>query len=157
MAIKCTYRQLAALRDQSERGGGVVPGPISKLNKVDESTVPSIGDRIRISRFVSTIITETIEYEQAYMVLVKKYRAPDEKNQGQYIIPPASQSDYQNELNKLEDTETEVATGLLPAVLIAKVPLCVADLTVLMPFLAIPSDSGDAIPFDKTPKRKPGS
>jgi hypothetical protein len=59
--IRCTYQQLAALRDQLDRSESVIPGPISKLAKIDEASVPAIKDRIRIGHFIRAVVGETIK------------------------------------------------------------------------------------------------
>jgi hypothetical protein len=140
MAIKCTYRQLAALRDQTDREGSIVVGPMSKLNKVDEQTVTSIVDRVRIARFIKAIITETVEYEKTHLELLKKYGVQDEKNKAVYIIPPDKREDYHTEMKKLEEQEVEVNVVPLPSSVIEKVSLTVGDLAVLEPFVLFPAE-----------------
>lgn len=154
MSIKCTYRQLAALRNQSDRQGGVILGPIAKLNKVDESLVPAIMDRIRISRFVRTIISETIKYERLHLDLLKKYGILDEKDKSRYLLPPDRQAEYQEAMQDLDNTETEVSTSPLPTYAIEKVSLSVEDLSALEPFISIPDDSSNAIPIGRQSKHK---
>lgn len=154
MSIKCTYRQLAALRNQSDRAGGVLLGPIAKLNKVDESLVPAIMDRIRISRFVKAIITETIKYERSHLDLLKKHGILDEKDKSRYLIPVEGQSDYQEAMQNLDGTETEVPTSPLPASVIEKVSLSVEDLSVLEPFISVPGDIADPGAVERRSKHK---
>jgi len=138
MAIKCTFRQLASLRDQIDSKGAPIPGPMTKLNKVDESSVPSIVDRVRIARFIKAIIAETVEYEKVHLDLLKKYGEQDAENKLRYLIPPEKMQEYQTEMQKLDGTETEVSVVPLPASVIEKVSLSVGDLAALEPFIVLP-------------------
>jgi hypothetical protein len=153
--IKCTYRQLSALCDQFDKEEKVVPGVISKLAKIDENQVPAIKDRIHIGHFIRSVVSETVKYEQAHIELLKKHgQLSNTSDRPRYLITPEYQVAYRTDLQKLENTETEVSAFPLPASMLEKVSLSVSDLGALEPFLTLPGEEADITHNDKRSKAR---
>lgn len=132
MPIKCTYKDLADLRD---RDG--VPGPMTKFNNVGDNV--SLVDRTRIMKWLKPIIAETAEFEKTHLALLGKYGQRNKDRANLYVIPPEKQAEYQTENGRLEATEVEVASVPLPVESYdGKVPMTVGDLVVLEKFVVMP-------------------
>jgi hypothetical protein len=139
--IKCSYRDLAGLRDQTitTQGANQItrPGPLTKLAQADDTRVPLLMDRIRIGRFVTKIIAAIKEMEADAMELLKKYGKQDEKNPAMFNIPPESRTQFNEENNKLNDTECEITLLPLPESVYGRLPFTAGDLMALMKFIEL--------------------
>jgi len=138
--IKCTYHDLAGLRDQTVNQGSTQitkPGPLTKLAQADETRIPLLMDRIRIGRFVGKIVAEIKEMEADAMKLLSKYGKQEEKNPAIFNIPPINRELFNEENNKLNDTECEITLLPLPESVYGRLPLTAGDLMALEKFIVL--------------------
>lgn len=134
--IKCTYRDLAGLRDQTI-GGVNRPGPLTKLAQADDTRVPLLMDRIRIGRFVQKVIAEIKVMETDALELLRKYGKQDEKNPTMFNIAPENRAVFNAENDKLNETECEITLLPLPESVYGRLPLTAGDLMALEKFIVL--------------------
>lgn len=138
--IKCTYGDLAGLRDATITQGTTQvnrPGALTKLAQADETRVPLLMDRIRIGRFIQKVVAEIKEMESAALALLRKYGKQDEKNPTSFNIPPEVRTQFNEENTKLNAMETEISLLPLPESVYGKLPLTASDLMALEKFITL--------------------
>jgi hypothetical protein len=148
--IKCTYSDLAGLRDQNitDAKGNVMavrPGPLTKLAQADDKQVPLLMDRIRIGRFVRAVVTEIKEMETDAMELLRKYGKQNEQNPTNFHIPPESRDQFNKENSRLNETECEIRVLPLPESVYGKLPLTSGDLMALWKFIVLSPENQKAL------------
>jgi hypothetical protein len=130
---KCTYGDLAKLRDLPGR-----PGALTKLN---QSIPPSVVDGFKIARLVRAADAALREYVSVLVQIGKKYGDPvagETSGAVNYQIRPDQQAAFDSEIAALHAAECEVAAPPLPVGAYERAGLTPAELDALEKFLILP-------------------
>lgn len=92
--------------------------------------------KYRISKTLSQVGPEILQYNQTQGDLVKKYGTPDEENANRYKFPdPENGQAYLDELNKLRDELVRIKPYFLPVDAFDQCPEITAEDMVLLDWL----------------------
>lgn len=143
MPIKCTFRDVARLRETPEN-----PGPLSKLA---DANCPSVVDKFRVVRFIKAMGQEIQEYEAVLIALGKKFGTPIDVEGSanvSYRVLPENMTAFNDEVARLNSEPRDIlaANPLPPSVCDILTP---RDLLLLGSLVVEPEDPSTTTPASK--------